>query len=305
MNLTTATPVEIDTEIARIWDARATLGATVAHLTNSLHRAAKDEQVRVHTGRWGSYKTRWGMDLDAAIERVEEIAAGDGEVWEVRAAVKALDEWNAAMAQATALKAEEAPLHAEFKRRGGWTRAFLATSSNGHIHSSRECSTCYETTQFFWFVDLSGHDEAEIVTKAGSDACTVCYPSAPVNDLKRPRSIFSDDEKAAQAAREERAAAKAAKDALKVTVEGMGQNYRDGVHRPKTYNTERAVELEISSNLTSLTRSPNHPWAAQWKTNVQNCAQALADRRGTTVEAIVEPIKARVEKKVAKENSGW
>jgi hypothetical protein len=309
MDLTTATPVEIDTEIARIWGERDALAARYASVSDKIHRAANDELVTVvnGTGFYAKRTTRWAMDHAFALETAKGIAASTlAPEWETRKAREAVAEYDAVMAEAEALREQERPLHVEFKRRGGWTRAFLATSAGGHIHSSRECSTCYETTQFFWFTDLSGHDEAEIVAKAGSDACTVCYPSAPVNDLKRPRSIFSDDEKAAQQARDERAQKAAAKKALEVTVEGMGQNYRDGVHRPKTYKTERAVELEISSNLTSLARwNEDHPDADQWRTNVQNCAKALAERRGTTVEAIVEPIKARVEKKVAKERRGW
>jgi len=73
-----------------------------------------------------------------------------------------------------------AALDAEYT---GWTRAFLVTNSNGHVHSSMNCSTCNrngKATTFAWVTDFSDHDEAQIVAAAGWRACTVCYPTAPV-----------------------------------------------------------------------------------------------------------------------------
>jgi hypothetical protein len=40
------------------------------------------------------------------------------------------------------------PLHEEFVRRGGWTRAFLVTNTGGHVHRTMDCRTCFPTTQF-------------------------------------------------------------------------------------------------------------------------------------------------------------
>ena len=157
----------------------------------------------------------WTMDKQEVLAKAE---AGqfDSRSWVGGTGPKELAAYRAARAAAKAISAQMVPLDDEYLARGGWTRAYLATSTNGHIHSSTGCSTCRATTTYYWFTDLSGHDEAEIVAKAGSDACTVCYPTAPVNDRKRPRSIFSDDELAAQAAREERAAAKAEREAKKL-----------------------------------------------------------------------------------------
>lgn len=94
-----------------------------------------------------------------------------------------------------------------------WTRAFLVTNSNGHVHSSMACHTCRPTTWFNWLPEYSGASEEQIVSDAGERACTVCYPSAPVNVLSRPTKIFSEDEKRIAREREERAAAKAAREA--------------------------------------------------------------------------------------------
>jgi hypothetical protein len=61
----------------------------------------------------------------------------------------------------------------------GWSRFFLVTSSNGHIHSSMHCSSCRITTRFGWLPQLSGKGEAEAVKECGPTLCTVCFPEAP------------------------------------------------------------------------------------------------------------------------------
>ena len=73
--------------------------------------------------------------------------------------------------------AAQAPLHAEFARRGGWTRAFLVVGGDGHVHSSMDCSTCnrgVEPTRFQWMVEFSGTTEAEVVAAAGWRATVTC-----------------------------------------------------------------------------------------------------------------------------------
>lgn len=62
----------------------------------------------------------------------------------------------------------------------GWSRFFVVTSSQGHIHSTRGCHTCRATTTFGWLPELSGKNEAEAVEAHGSVLCSVCFPSAPV-----------------------------------------------------------------------------------------------------------------------------
>lgn len=62
----------------------------------------------------------------------------------------------------------------------GWSRFFLVTSSNGHVHSSMHCSTCRPTTTYGWLPELSGSTEAEAVADLGSNLCSVCFPTAPV-----------------------------------------------------------------------------------------------------------------------------
>lgn len=184
MDLTTATPVEVDTALSAIYDRLATP-------TARLQAARKDHAWAVKTlAAPRTYLTQDDVDKRAAsVARLQ--------------------------AECEAILAECDPLDAEFDRRGGWTRAFLVLASNGHIHRSMHCGTCFPTTQYGWLPSLSGHDEAEIVDAAGADACTVCYPSAPVESLSRPRTILHHTEEAAQAARDEKAAKAAAKAASK------------------------------------------------------------------------------------------
>jgi hypothetical protein len=65
----------------------------------------------------------------------------------------------------------------------GWSRFFVVTSSNGHIHSSMHCSTCYPTTTYGWLPNLSGKSQDEAIKHFGPAAealCSVCFPDAPV-----------------------------------------------------------------------------------------------------------------------------
>lgn len=76
----------------------------------------------------------------------------------------------------------QAPFLAEWDARGGWTRAYVVP--DGHIHKSTSCHTLYPTTLVSWLPEQSGWDEEKIVEAAGVHACTVCYPSAPVEALR-------------------------------------------------------------------------------------------------------------------------
>lgn len=85
--------------------------------------------------------------------------------------------------QAHNLRTEvEPPFKAEWDARGGWTRAYIVPG--GHIHKSTSCHTLHITTLVAWLPEQSGWDEAKIVEAAGVNACTVCYPSAPVEALR-------------------------------------------------------------------------------------------------------------------------
>ena len=81
----------------------------------------------------------------------------------------------------------------------GWPRFFLVNASNGHIHASMHCSTCFLTTSFSWLPGLSGLTEADAVAEYGGILCSVCFPSAP-SDWTEGVNKKDADRKAAEAA---------------------------------------------------------------------------------------------------------
>lgn len=249
MDLTTASPAEIDTELATLH------GRATAHRTARLQLLARAEQAT--KGRYP----------DAAYaQRLTEQA-------------------NAELTKAQAVEAEMAPLEGEFIRRGGWTRAFVV--ADGHVHSSMDCSTCNNgmyPTQFGWVTEFSGKTEAEVIEAAGSRACTVCYPDAPV-DAPAGR-IFHADEVAAQAARDERAAKKAAADAKRAanafgpykTADRWG-NTLDTVYKAKSFLTD------------GYSWGWDHP--SFLPADRDAVAELLAAKLGTTTEAQLEAAATR------------
>lgn len=134
-----------------------------------------------------------------------------------------------------------------------WTRAFLVINSNGHVHSSMNCNTCFDTTRYNWLIQYSNDDEATIVEDAGQDACTVCYPSAPAEVLNRPSRIVTADKIAKAQAKAEREAKRQAKiakaKASAPTASGeplaIPSTYRDGQF--EYINTERTAVTEFKS----------------------------------------------------------
>jgi len=128
-----------------------------------------------------------------------------------------------------------------------WTRAFLVLASNGHVHSSMDCSTCFPTTRYNWLIQYSNDDEKTIVEDAGQDACTICYPSAPADVLNRPSRIVTADKIAKAAAKAERDAKKAAKLAKEKadapTASGEFLYFKDGKYT-EVIKTERSAVTE-------------------------------------------------------------
>jgi len=148
------------------------------------------------------------------------------------------------------LKEQYAKIQAEIKKldaiydQDPWTRAFLVINSNGHVHSSMDCNTCFPTTRYNWLIQYSNDDENTIVEDAGQDACTICYPSAPAEVLNRPSRIVTADKIAKAQAKAEREAKKAEKIAKEKanapTKSGEFLYFKEGKY---TYsiNTERSA----------------------------------------------------------------
>jgi hypothetical protein len=162
-----------------------------------------------------------------------------------------------------------------------WTRAFLVINSNGHVHSSMDCNTCFATTRYQWLIQYSNDDEKTIVEDAGQDACTICYPSAPAEVLNRPSRIVTADKVAKAKAKAERDAKREAKLAKQKadapTKSGEFLYFKDG-----KYTEEIRTERTAVSKWFQL----------QWKTEV---VTHYYDGRPHSAESILEQ-----EQKIAK-----
>lgn len=193
-------------------------------------------------------------------------------------------------AEAEAARAEQQPGEREYVRRGYWERSFLVIASNGHAHRSMHCSTCFPTTSFTWLPELSGLTEAEIVEEAGERACTVCYPSAPVDVLKRASRLRPDVEaRAARAATNAaRAAAKAAKAAKAITAPDGSPLRVDGwvvaseVTARNGYVAAAAEAADHAEGVTSWGHRPD--LAAKYGAEADQLLAALAAKHGVSVE---------------------
>lgn len=173
MNITTATPAEIDTRIAAIAVRRS--------------------------------------EIEMGFQRAEYVItnryASDESIAKAQADVKAL---NAELAD---LIDEVAPLNAAYRAQR-WTRYYLVTNSNGHVHTSTECETCFADTSFGWLTQFSGTEQDEMGKLSGMDACARCFPNLPAEVMQAKRDARVDTPERITA-REEREAAAAARDAKK------------------------------------------------------------------------------------------
>lgn len=69
-----------------------------------------------------------------------------------------------------------------------WSRYWLVTTSDGHIHASTGCCTCNKgrsPTGFALVPYLSGSTPADAVADLGPALCSVCFPEAPVESLEQ------------------------------------------------------------------------------------------------------------------------
>lgn len=217
-----------------------------------------------------------------------------------------------AVAELDRVDAARAPLHDEYLRRGGWTRAFLTQGSNGHVHSSMECTTCFDTTVFAWLYTESGKDEAEIVDKAGEKACTVCYPSAPVEVRRKPCQYVDPDAAAAARTRAEATEQRRLEKEAKAIANPDGSPLRDSIGG--VIRTERMAQIEYV-NEAAEARAWAGPWqnangvaveqASRYAAEHAACAErvllALAHKRRPDDESRVdnerEALKSKVDKK--------
>jgi hypothetical protein len=201
------------------------------------------------------------------------------------------------------IETQTRPLEAEFDRRSGWTRAWLVLNTGGHVHRTTACRTCFPTTQFAWLTQLSGQDETEIVEQAGQAACTECYPSAPVEVRNRPSRIKTPQQLAREAAKAERAKAKAAKaitapDGAPLRTKGYGQ-----IDTEVTARRNYADALSYARHLTRTNVAYHRDTIAEYRNDAQLILAALAAKHGRSEDDLRAELAPKVEAKWKREHS--
>jgi hypothetical protein len=300
-----STPPAIDEELASYYGERRTFEVQIWSLQDEI----RERQGFIDGGKQSRWGYRSPKDPEGDIARAEakiEILAGH--VLDIDS--QKID-----------------PIDEEFKARGGWTRFFLVTSSGGgHVHSTMRCSSCNYRTRFIWLTEESGKNEAEIVEKAADGACTVCFSTAPVADRNNPRpNPYEDpDVKAARAARAEVKAAKVAKELITGIRTPDGEELREENHyredgtlhwRGSLIKTERAAEINGVDHLVhakwSAAYRANDPDSYQRPRTIAddrddqtyvNVVEALAAKRGQTVDEVRAHLEAKAEAKFKREN---
>jgi hypothetical protein len=208
------------------------------------------------------------------------------------AALRTLDEL---APKIDANREERGKLEAEYERRGTWSRAYVVPG--GHVHRDYDCHTLYRTTVRFLAAEVSGFNETQVVEAAGERACTVCYPSAPVDVLKRATRIFTPDEQETADARAAKERKQAEREAATLTVTLVDD--LTGKTCPQTFRTVRAARNEALSEygwaLYGVAyygeTNPNTIVRGRIRLhNVETLAAAIAEREGAAIETVREEL---------------
>lgn len=169
----------VDTRLAELHGEAGAAGMTLRQQLDGLHWTLNERPV---------YRTRTRRDwptTDAEAEQaVRALIAGPDSAIPMRVGgrqgvLRQIGKLGETRDIIRAIEAQIAPLSAEYAA-DPWPRFWLVIASDGHIHSTRSCSTTFPTTQWGWLPQLSGLTEADAVADQGPRLCSVCYPSAPV-----------------------------------------------------------------------------------------------------------------------------
>lgn len=299
MNLTTATPVEIDTVLAGLYAEQQKIGSTIdRHLTDCMYRAGAKRTYGRGNGGW----TMTAKDAEAKVR--EMLANGEVASWDVAGyerTITAIDEAREALAK---VHAEQRRIGEEFTARGGWTRAFLVT--DGHVHSSMSCSTCNNgqyATDFTWLVDFSGRTEAEVVEAAADRACTVCYPTAPV-ETAGPSALMTPDERTRAEQRDAAAKAKAERDAKRIA-NGLTADGSEFVVSHPGYNDRTATERFKTEKAAVQWMVQRIMWGAHgtedYTPAFNAIIEALMTKHGQTRDEVLADVAKRVAAKAKRD----
>lgn len=293
-------PADVDTELADQHQAMNQAWHDRDRLMDGLHRLLGDTRDR---------DSRWMMSEDKILaEAGDKYADHKQNLGYATRLTTTLEQMEAVQQAAYAADQRIGELNAVYRAAGGWTRFYLARSSDGHVHSHQECSSCHhgkERTEFGWLTELSGKTEAEAVEIFGETMCTVCYPSAPADpNFRSPGSR-------AQAALDAKAAENAAKQNEKIakgiTADGTELRLPSG----ETTRTLIGAQRLLAQNLgdTAWYRAVAlkdgdtrvHPSEPEWLTDAEALITAIAAKTGRDPEDIRTEAWAKADKKTARD----
>lgn len=302
-DLTKESPLSIDSALAELYSEQI----RVMELEKSREQALERTVRRL---RGLGYRGKVTPEIiEEAVKECREMAKRTHVESEV---IAAYDRLVAVRDELNSIIVAQKPYHDEYRRRGGWTRAFLVTNGNGHVHKSMHCSTCRPTTVYHWVTEYSGKTQNEVVEAAGERACTVCYPDAPVSVLSRASKIFSPDEKQKIKDREARAAAKAEKDQKRIanalTADGSEfvvehDPYGNGRVNKERFKTERAATTWLVDELSAPHTWRSTPLSPSTLEAIDQVKEALAAKHGKTMKEIDAMLEPKIKAKIKRYNS--
>lgn len=251
--------------------------------------------------------------INARMDRLDRQRRQHTEIGSLSAAADLSQQIMELVSKETDLSAQRYALNQEYHLRR-WTRYYLVNNSNGHVHSSMACTTCFVTTQYRWLTTESGRTAEDIVADAKAQACTVCFPWAPVTDERgKYRSTSEEEAEGHRAEREAKKAAAKAKEILTPAGESLYAARRATygvIENEDLLKTEAAAWRRALSDATDLAcYGVNDFDSGAWCETIRRCLEAISPRRGLTVEALKAEIVAKTLKKAQREcwetQAGW
>lgn len=203
-----------------------------------------------------------------------------------------------------ALDEHREDLDAEYRKRM-WLRAYLVTSSDGHIHSGPYCTTFQANTTCTLLPQASGMTREEIIDAVGEKGCTVCFSGAPVKPttLRDPLTAQEQDAKAAEKA--QKAATLAAK---AITTPDGAPLYTATTKASGGFRDQDLIKTEIAAQRRATSTLKDLGWyglgfddEAQIET-FKRLIHALAAKQNHAVGVLIEEYYDRASKAVKRDS---
>lgn len=275
---TNVNPIEIDTQLADLYDAAMQATHKIGYAVDAVHRSAGDKTT-----------TKFGKVWERTTAECVAIVPTDA--WAQHQHAENVTRLQDARRLLADIEAQAYPME-QIYALNPWSRFFLVKNNNGHIHSSMSCGTCFDTTEFGWLPTVSGKTEAEAVAEFGEILCTVCFPSAPVEWTNGVSKATKTEREAKAAAKAERAAAKLAKALLP-----DGSPLRVG---RDSLVSLRSAQMWLTDSFSWNRSYPrdgfdSHP--SYELADVRRVAEAVAAKTEQDVEAVLASHKAKAAKR--------